>query len=191
MNRFVCDYLHFPLGTIAHGLTSVTQFHSLLDFIVSLVPQWRALPFLTLPTHHLAPTIMSRKRKGNDGNNNDSQPSKKPRRSTFRVANKPKNQRTVNATTLRTHTSGHIGRRRQKVKVVNHMDGSNSSEVRPESGHVADASSSSACEGNVEPSSAGGGSILQDPSSEVPTKQKRRKRINTTSVSTFQLSLLL
>ena len=124
----------------------------------------------------------SHKRDATDANEaNDAQPSKKPRRATFRVATKPKNAPTVSATTLRTHLSGHIGRRKPQVKSIKQVDEKESEEVGDniEGGdHDMQASSLSGAANTL--STAQASPTLPDNAS---TKPKRRKRVNTTSVS--------
>ena len=123
---------------------------------------------------------------------NDSQPAKKPRRATFRVANKPKNLH-VSATTLRTHSSGHIGRRQPQVK-AKQVDGKESEEVGDDAeggSHNVQASSLSETAGTTNTLLAAQASPTSpDDAVTASTKPKRKKCVNTTSVSSCRPSLL-
>jgi len=189
------------LGT--HARTCSAEIEIAISFSLNLIPtwlRWRSIHFRTLPAHQLmfttcprkppahltlatCPPIMpSHKRGAIDTNEaNNAQPSKKPRRATFRVASKPKNKPTVSATTLRTHLSGHIGRHKLQVKSIKQVNEKESEEAGDnlEGGaHDMQASSSSGAADTL--STAQASPTLSDNAS---TKPKRRKRVNTTSVS--------
>ena len=114
-----------------------------------------------------------------------SQSSKKPRRlKSLRVSSKPNNAHTVSAMTITAHTSGHIGRRLQRVKVSDQTESGESGDAGLSgNGDQATSSASSSDEPSELPTPAHVDPVSQEGTAVASSKPKRKKRVNTTSVS--------